>query len=146
MALSQVVNWYIWRARNKVPRNIPLPFAELDIQPMSQFFPDSILQGLLFHPWVRSKSHDFLFSFLETPRQTKLNGLVMMNLKNDKAGDITGLKERAKVGSLCESGKQLLENQKLQNLLKGLLHENQNLMRNKRKSDKLIKLHPIQEV
>jgi hypothetical protein len=129
VALSQVMTWYIWRARNKVRRNIPLPFAELDIHPMSQFFPVSILQGLLFHPWVRSKSQDLLVSLLETPGQTELNSLVMMLTQNDKAGDITGLKERAKVGSLCESGKQLLENQKLQNWLKGLLHENQKLMR-----------------
>ena len=137
VALSQVVNWYIWRARNKVLRNIPLPFAELDIHPMSQFFPVSILQGLLFHPWVKSKSQDLLVNLLETPGQTELNGLVMMLSQNDKAGDITGLKDRAKVGGLCETGKQLLENQKLQNWLKGLLHENQKLMRNKRKSDEL---------
>ena len=74
---------------------------------------------------------------METPRQTELNSLFTMLSQNDKAGDITGLKERAKVGGLCETGKQLLENQKLQNWLKDLLHENQKLMRNKRKSDKL---------
>jgi hypothetical protein len=76
VALSQVVTWYIWRARNKVLRNITLPFAELDIHPMSQIFPVSILQGLLFHPWVRSKSQDLLVSLLQTPGQTELNSLL----------------------------------------------------------------------
>jgi hypothetical protein len=97
--LSLTFTWYTWRARNKVLRNITLPFAEFDIYPLSQIFPVSILQGLQFHPWVRSKSQDLLVSLLQIPGQTGLNSLVTILTETDKAGDITGLKEKTKVGN-----------------------------------------------
>jgi hypothetical protein len=120
VALSQVVSWYTWRARYKVLRNITLPFAELIIHPMSQIFPVSILQGLRLHPG-----------------QTELNSLVTILTENDKAGDITGLKDKAKVGSLGASGKRLRENQKLKNWMKDLIHQKKRLMTNNRKCEEL---------
>ena len=97
---------------------------------MSQFFPVSILQGLLFHPWVKLKSQELLVSLLQIPGQTELNSLVTILTETDKAGDITGLKDQAKVGILGASGKRLLKNQKLQNRMKDLIPQNKRLMTN----------------
>jgi hypothetical protein len=118
-----------------VLRNLTLPFAEIITHPMSQIFPISILQGLRLHPWVESKSQELLVHLLQVSKQTELNSLVTIITENDKAGDITGLKDKAKVGSLGASGKRLLKNQRLQNWMKDLIH--QRLITNKRKSEEM---------
>jgi hypothetical protein len=84
---------------------------------------------------VKSKSQELWVSLLQVPGQTELNSLVTILTETDKAGDITALKVKAKVGNLGDSGKKLLENQRLQNWMKDLIQEHKWLMRNKRKCE-----------
>ena len=134
---SQVVSWYTWRARHKMLRNITLPFAELATKPNSQIFPCSVLQGLRFHPWVRSRSQELLVDLLKAPGQTEFNSLVKILTDNDVAGGTPGSTDQVKVGVLGSSSKKLLENQRLQNWMKELIHQNNRLMTNKRKSEEM---------
>ena len=117
-------------------RNVTLPYAELATKPGSQIFPCSVLQGLRLHPWVKSKSQELLVNLLQAPRQTEFNSLVRLLTDYDLAGG-QSLTDQVKVGVLGSSSKKLLENQRLQNWMKELIHQNNRLMTNKRKSEEM---------
>ena len=97
----------------------------------------SVLQGLRFHPWVRSRSQELLVDLLKAPGQTEFNSLVKILTDNDVAGGTPGSTDQVKVGVLGSSSKKLLENQRLQNWMKELIHQNNRLMTNKRKSEEM---------
>jgi hypothetical protein len=57
-----------------------------------------------------------------------------------------GLTDQVKVGVLGSSGKKLLENQRLQNWMKDLSHQNNRLITNKRKSEEMsIEFSPLKK-
>ena len=88
-------------------RNITLPYVETPTKPNTQIFPWLLLQGLRFHPRVRSRSQDLLVDLLKAPWQTEFNSLVRILTDNDLART-PGSTDQAKVGVLWSSSKKLL--------------------------------------
>ena len=113
MALTQVANWYTYKAKMKMLRDVTLPYAELSTEPGSQLFICTVLQGLGLHPWVKSKSRNILVNLLQAPRLTEFAGLVNLLTDFDTASG-QSVTDKAKVGLLGSAEKRLLEDQKLQ--------------------------------
>ena len=122
-------------------------------QNQTSTFPCTIEQALSLYPWVQTKCVDLMAQLVDGRHFSQLTGLIRL-LSQSKSPvpaescstprsdndnyflvECQTLKNRerdyqAKVGILGASGKRLLENQKLHNWMKDLIHQNKRLKMN----------------